>query len=208
MAPRRWTRERLLQEIQDLWEAGESLSTRNMSRLGYSGMVTAAYRPELFGSWRNAILGAGLDPKQALGRRRKWTRERILSRIKQLHAAGHDLSYAAAKREYQYLVVVASGPRYFGSWDAALEAAGLDYHRIRRRRRWTRGKILERIRHIYREGGALNWSTAKREQSALLAAASSDRHFGSWQAAVEAAGIDYAPTRGRAEARRNGGQEV
>ena len=207
MAPQRWTQGKILQEIQDLWEAGESLATRNMSRLGYSGMVTAAYRPELFGGWRNAIIEAGLDPRKAFGRQRKWTQTRILSRIGQLHAAGRDLSYAAAKRDHQYLVIVASSARFFGSWGAAVEAAGLDYHRIRKRERWSRQKILERIREIHREGGCLTWSVARREHSALVAAAASDRYFGSWRAAVEAAGIDHTAIRGRRRPGGDGRQE-
>jgi len=195
MGSRRWTREAIVEEIRDLWEAGESLSTRNLSRLGYSGMVTAAYRPGLFGSWREAVLAAGLDPKEAFRRQRKWTRERILNRIRQLHAAGRDLSYAAAKREQQYLVTVASAPRFFGSWEAAIEAAGIDYSTVRKRKRWSREKIIEHIREIHREGGQLSLADVKHSHSALVAAAASPRYFGSWRAAVEAAGIHYGMTR-------------
>ncbi len=186
-----------MEEIRDLWEAGESLSTRNLSRLGYSGMVTAAYRPELFGSWREAVRAAGLDPQEAFRHRRKWTRDRILSRIRQLHAAGCDISYAAAKREQQYLVVAASSPRFFGSWKAAVEAAGIDYSTVRKRKRWSREKIIEHIREIKRKGGRLRLTDVRQSHSALVAAATSPRYFGSWRAAVEAAGIRYRAIAGR-----------
>lgn len=203
MGPRHWTRDSILQEIRDLWEAGESLSTRNMSSLGYGGLVTAAYRPELFGSWRAAVMEAGLDPKEALGRRRKWTRERILGRIRELHAAGHDLSYGAAKHREQYLVVVAGLPRFFGSWRAAVEAAGLDYGRVRRRERWTREKIVERLRLLAPEGDRLSMAAARREHGALVAAAVSPRYFGGWRAALRAAGIECPAARRRSRKRED-----
>lgn len=186
-----------MEEIRDLWEAGESLSTRNISRLGYSGMVTAAYRPELFGSWREAVRAAGLDPQEVFRRRRKWTRERILSRIRQLHAAGCDISYAAARRKQQYLVVAASSPRFFGSWKAAVEAAGIDYTTVSKRKRWSRERIIEQIREIGRESSRLRLTDVRRSHSALAAAATSPRYFGSWRAALEAAGIRHRAIAGR-----------
>ncbi|MFQ6098605.1 MAG: hypothetical protein ACE5O2_12835, partial [Armatimonadota bacterium] len=173
MGRRKWTKERIIQEILALHKAGEPLSTRNMARLGYSGMVTTSYKPELFGGWRKAIRAAGLDPTKVCRRQRKWTRERIIERIQELHEAGQDLSHSAAKQNHQYLVVVAADEEAFGSWRAAVEAAGIKYERVSKHERWSKDKIIQRIRAIHKRGGRLSHEEAKRKYGPLVSAASS-----------------------------------
>jgi len=191
MSRRKWSREKIMEDIRALAAAGHSLSTRSMAELGYSGMVTTSYKPEYFGSWRNAIIEAGLDPKVVCRRKRKWTQERILQRIQELHAAGEDLSHSAAKRNHQYLVVVAISDRFFGSWREAVRAAGVDYEEVSKHEYWNRDRICERIRELARDGESLSHEDAKRYHGALVSAASSPRYFGSWGAAIRAAGLDY-----------------
>lgn len=191
MPHRKWTRERVLTTIRQLDRQGECLSTRRMAQLGYSGMVTTTYKEGYFGGWRNALRAAGLDPAQASRRQTKWTRERIIEHIRELHSRGDDLSHSAAKRRHQYLVVVAGDPRFFGSWKAAIEAAGFDYERICKHRSWTRAKIVEQIRELYRRGEHLSHEAVKRRYGSLVSAASSKRYFGSWERAIRAAGLSY-----------------
>ncbi len=195
MSRRKWTREKIIQTIEDLHTAGHSLSTRRMAELGYSGMVTTAYKDEFFGSWRDAIRAAGLDPKEVCKRKRKWTEERIIQEIQRLHRQGEDLSHSAAKRNHQYLVVVAVDDRMFGSWRNAIAAAGLDYERISKHRFWSKQRIIEEIQELHAQGEDLSHEAAKNSHGALVSAASSKRYFGSWRAAIEAAGLDYAKIR-------------
>ncbi len=162
-----------------------------MAALGYSGMVTSCYSHELFGSWWQAIRAAGLEPKQVCARRRKWTRESIVSEIRRLKRDGVDLSHSAVKRTHQYLVVATRREKQLGSWRAALEAAGIDYGAVRKHESWTREKVVDRIRELGRSGEPLNHQDAKRAHASLVSAASSSRLFGSWALAIEAAGIQY-----------------
>ena len=191
MSRRKWSQEKIIEDITRLQQEGHSLSTRSMAELGFSGMVTTSYKPEYFGSWRNAIVAAGFDPKEVCRRKRKWTSERILQRIKELHKGGEDLSHSAAKRNHQYLVVVAINSRFFGSWRDAVEAAGIDYDDVSKHEYWSRERISERIRELYGAGESLSHEDAKRNHGALVSAASSPRYFGSWGAAIRAAGLDY-----------------
>lgn len=191
MSRRKWSRERIIEEIERLQKEGYSLSTRSMAELGFSGMVTTSYKPEFFGSWRKAIEAAGFNPREVCRRRRKWTAEAILERIRQLHTEGEDLSHSAAKRKHQYLVVVAISPRFFGSWRAAVEAAGIDYQEVSKHEYWSRERIVQRISKLHADGESLSHEEAKRSHGALVSAASSPRYFGSWGAAVSAAGLDY-----------------
>lgn len=191
MSRRKWSRERIIEDITRLQAEGHSLSTRSMAELGYSGMVTTSYKPEYFGSWRKAIIAAGFDPKEVCRRKRKWTRERVLQRIRELYDSGEDLSHSAAKRNHQYLVVVAINHRFFGSWREAVEAAGIDYEDVSKHEYWSRERISERIRELHDGGESLSHEDAKRNHGALVSAASSPRYFGSWGAAIRAAGLDY-----------------
>ncbi|MFQ6132312.1 MAG: hypothetical protein ACE5R4_09780 [Armatimonadota bacterium] len=191
MGQRKWTRERVLREIRRLHRSGESLSTRSLARLGYGGMVSTARKPSFFGGWRNAIRAAGLDPEVVCRRPRKWTRERIVRRIRELWEAGEDLSHRAAKRRHQYLVVAAADHPDVGSWRAALAAAGLDYAEVSRHRRWSRKRIIAAIRDMHARGHSLSLAQATKRHGSLVSAASSARHFGSWAKAVRAAGLDY-----------------
>ena len=45
-----------------------------------------------------------------------------------------------------YPDVYAAAERLFGSWKAAIEAAGLDYSKIRRYKRWSREKVIKQIK--------------------------------------------------------------
>ncbi len=130
---RRWTRQAIIQEIHDLHGAGESLKTSNIRRLGYGGMLAAAYRDSSLGSWPAAVAAADLDYEEVAPCHRKWTRPRIVATISQLHQQGKDISYTAMKQHHPYLLVVARRPDNFGSWQAAVEAAGLDYKKVARR---------------------------------------------------------------------------
>jgi len=191
MDGRKWARGGVFGEFTKLQEEGHSLSTRSMAELGYSGMVTTSYKPEYFGSWRNAIVAAGFDPKEVCRRKRKWTSERVLQRIRELHEAGEDLSHSAAKRNHQYLVVVAISNQFFGSWREAVAAVGIDYEEVSKHEYWSKDRIGERIRELHAEGESLSHEDAKRNHGALVSAASSPRYFGSWGAAIRAAGLNY-----------------
>ncbi len=133
MPRRRWTYKRIIDEIRDLHAVGEPLDTRNMRRLGYGGMLAAAYRNPGLGSWRAAVEAAGLEYEEVVVRHRKWTRPRIVATIRQCHQQGKDLSYTGMKQQHPYLLVAARRADNFGSWQTAVEAAGLDYEQVARR---------------------------------------------------------------------------
>lgn len=131
--------------------------------------------------------------------RRRWTNESIIAEIQRLYREGENLSARNMQMRHSALFSSARSPSHFGSWRAAVEAAGLDYDQIRSQRRlgaWTKEGILEAIRRRYAEGKSLAPAAVRREDSRLFAAARSKRHFGSWSKALEAAGVDYTPIKG------------
>ena len=121
---------------------------------------------------------------------RRWDDGVIIGEILRRYYAQQDISYSGMSRENLSLLRAAVG--HFGSWQAAIESAGLDYAEIRRYKVWTNERIIERIRELHHSGQDLSWRHVSQcLDPALAAAATSKRHFGCWQAALEQAGLDY-----------------
>jgi hypothetical protein len=118
---------------------------------------------------------------------KRWTRDEVLKSIAVLEAKGEKLNSGHMARFHPGLGY--AGRQYFGSWEGAIKAAGLDYDSIRRKGFWTRAKLAERIRGLKRAGKPLHYSAAEASYGGLVGAANA--HFGSWRKAIEGAGLDY-----------------
>jgi hypothetical protein len=101
----------------------------------------------------------------------------VLNTIREGHASGVKLS----KLREQKLGIENAARRHFGQWRRAIEAAGLEPTR----RIWSRELIIAEILKRRAEGKSL--SSGNRHNINLNAAAG--RHFGSWTAALQAAGV-------------------
>lgn len=121
---------------------------------------------------------------------RKWNQDGIAGEILRRHETRQDLSYSGVSRED--LPLLRAATRYFGSWEAAIKAAGLNYDEIRRYKQWNEARIVERIRELHAEGHDLSWRhVSLKLDPSLAAAATKKMHFGSWREAIGAAGLDY-----------------
>ncbi len=155
--------------------------------------LTGAAR-RLFGSWNAALAAAGFDPEEIKREVRReesrlpsgsWTEEMALEGIRQAAREGQDLSAHRMQKWNSSLVAMAQ--HLFGSWGAALIAAGYAPDLVRRARAWTNGEILERIQALAARGADLSDRTASAYDQGFCAAAM--EHFGSWAKAVEAADV-------------------
>ena len=121
-----------------------------------------------------------------------WTKVKIIAAIKQLQLQNADLSPTAVQIENSALFSSARSRSHFGSWRAAVEAAGLDYDQFKRvKQRWTRDDITKRICELHDEGEDLLDPNFKVRHRSLYLAACAHRYFGSWRRAVEGAGLDH-----------------
>lgn len=170
--PKQWlSREQVLTAIWSRYQQGLPLcGVYKTDR----GLTYAARRH--FGSWATAVAAAGIPD----GWKHTWNRERLIAVLQTSGTPGQPL----ASRE------VRAGPRrvaseYFGSWHAALAAAGRTplSPQPAPHRRWTNQEVLTAIRQRSRQGRAMTM-TANR---ALARAAI--RRFGSWHKALGAAGV-------------------
>jgi len=190
---RRRNEEAIIQEIRQLYEAGEDLSYGHMEK-NHVALFRAAVRR--FGSWKEAVAAAGLD-YEMIRKYKVWTEERIIERIKELYEQGEDLSwYNVSESLDPQLAAAAIRKCRFGSWKKAVEAAGLSYDDIRKYQSWSEDRILERIRELYNQGVELNSKKIQQTDITLFTAAR--RRFDSWDNALDHAGLDYRSIRLRA----------
>jgi hypothetical protein len=182
----RWTRETILGEILRRYETQQDLSYSGLSRDNLPLLRAAARH---FGSYPLAVAAAGLDYDE-LRRYRNWTNDRIIARLQELASQDADLSWRHVSLKLDPTLAAAAVKRHhFGSWRAALEAAGLDYDAIRRYHDWDEKEVVRRIRERHSRGEPLHAKALEREDTALITAAR--RRFPAWHASLTAAGLNY-----------------
>lgn len=183
---RKWSKDLIAAEIRRLYRAGVDLNYTAVAKEQVA-LLRAATR--YFGSWRGAVEYAGLDYEE-IRRYRIWDRERIVQRIRELHAQGADLSWRHVSTQLDpQLAAAATRWQHFGSWSNAIAAAGLDYQKIRRYRAWDGPQITRELQALHAQGVDLSARSMERRDLALITAAR--RRFDSWERALAVAGLDY-----------------
>ncbi len=186
---RTWSKKAIVAEIKRRKRKGLSVNGETVSSED-RGLYNAARRHFGIGGWKKALLFAGINPKD-IDPNRKWTKRRILSRIRKLHRAGLPVyGYALIKSGQQNLV--AGAEKYFGSWRKAIEAAGLQWKKVRGVKKfywWTPDRVKSQIRYWANRGESLSLNSFRKDHGDLVGAAI--LHFESWSQAVYASGIDY-----------------
>lgn len=194
----RWSKKTIIERLRILHAEGADLSYARAEEENLHIVRAATWH---FGSWRLALEAAGLDA-DALARYQKWSRERIVERILELHAQGHDLSWrSVSTRIDPALAAAALRPNGFSSWRHAIAASGLDINGISRYGQWSQGRIVSEIKALHQASQPLSSKAAQCANPSLFCAAR--RRFGSWDAALGAAGLDASAIRLRKPRQQN-----
>ena len=130
--------------------------------------------------------------------KRIWQPEMIVEHIQSRHGRERLNSHYYATT---YPDVYAAAERLFGSWKVAIEAAGLDYSKICRYKKWSREKVIRQIKEAHVKGRLINSNAKQKNNKPLYMAAV--KRFGNWENAVKAAGIDYDEIRIRRSMTKN-----
>jgi hypothetical protein len=182
--------ERVIDELRERAERGHPLNSgANRGDWLYAAAMLA------FGSWRNAVVAAGFSYDDI--KIRPYTKAETIAMLKPLVATG-----APILSKEQEGRLVAAAHRHFGGWDEAMKAAGGDA----RARKWTRQRVLDRIREDRARGLKLNAVAVHRRDTNLYQAGR--RRFGTWAAALEAATGEADPIVDRLREERRAGRPL
>ncbi len=187
LARRAWSKSDVITEIRARHARGENLK---LSAKGMNPELTklAAAAIRYFGTWGKAIARAKLEDGYRARRMNYWTKERVRAAIRRLSRTPAKLQENQLLKENPALHDAAR--RLFGSRRAAIRAAGFHPFAFEARIWWTKRAVLVAIRQAQNQGCDLAPAYIRKNNVKLWKAAW--QHWGSWEKAVNAAGINYA----------------
>lgn len=178
---RPWRKEDIIALLKDQAASGVPVMKRNLrptsSRL-------AAWR--LFGSFAAALREAGVEHLAA--KRRRWSGTAVIEAIRTRKRAGQPVNCRIVAGTDRSLYWAAR--RYLGGWDEALRATGIDPEQVRLRHRpWTPDDVVRELIRRAEDGQPAICLSSIRPTTLRSACVT---HFGSFEEAAEAAGVDPA----------------
>lgn len=181
-----WSEAKVVDELQRLDGAGASTGWAELMESGQGGLVGAA--AVYAGGLPQGRAEAGVEPPERHKPVPRWNAATIELEIRERARTGQPLASSKAPQRF-----VAAARWHFGSWEAALAAAGIEASETRLQRApYTRAEIVELIRGMARDGTVVRPSTLK----AVVKLDTVRKLFGSVAAAIAAAGIGQVPMHG------------
>ncbi len=181
---------------------------REYEKYRYDSEPTADTITRRFGSWKEALIAAGIDPKDPEQNPNFLTDGEILEHLREIaRVVGHTPSvveYNALRRPHMACSTTVS-ERFGDRWEYAIEAAGLPE---RNSNRIERERIVKALQEIARK---LGHSPTKSEYKAnrakdMPSEKAISRSFNSWADALKAAGLK--PCKSILTGRRYSDEEV
>ncbi|MDD2403890.1 MAG: hypothetical protein PHV75_05415 [Victivallaceae bacterium] len=117
----RWSKQKVVDEIRRLYEAGEPVSSKNAQDKFKSLYMASIKR---FGNWGTAVQRAGIN-YESVRLRRCMSKEEIKKEVLELYRKGEDLAYPNMREKHQYLLAAAMKKLGNGSWAAARRHCGI-----------------------------------------------------------------------------------
>ncbi len=188
-----WTsanREALLAELRRRKTAGEPLRYGQIAK-EKSGQPLLKRARTVFGSWTAALGAAGIEPEGEKSRWPKAKKAAILAEIRRRERAGESLRSAKVAKEKWGRALRTRTETLFGSWNAALRAAG--FEPAKENSPWPRAgraAALAEIRRREKAGESFQTTKIEREKWGGPFLNRSTALFGSWSAALLAAGVE------------------
>jgi hypothetical protein len=142
--PRRLTRSAIIAELQALDRRGVRLTTPGLRDAGRNDLLSACWRH--FRGIANARRAAGLAEPEPKEWERRWSKADVVAAIQSAAKRGRDLAFSRVDPDLRR-----AGTNCFGTWSAALEAAGFDPDDIAVRRSVSRDELLDWLRELSHE---------------------------------------------------------
>ncbi len=137
----RWSPDSIVAQIQACDAVGEDLLHPDF-KVRHRNLYLAACAHRYFGSWRRALLAAGLNHEK-MRESRVWTKARIQRTIQEMATNGESLSWSSVEEKCPGIYRAARRRENFGSWHRALLEAGVASSGRRRGRRPNASKAMD-----------------------------------------------------------------
>lgn len=180
---RRWTEQLIVAELKRLGAAGVALTRAGLIAAGHSELAHAVNN---FGGLSRVRRAADLPFVRREAAQSPPSADAVLAELRRRAATGEPLASSKVPARLEY-----AGRLRFGSWGAAIAAAGLDYDSIRQPRQLSDEALFERLRALAAARPEMTLSELKTQTigSTLF------RRFGSLEEAARRAGLDEWPRR-------------
>lgn len=180
---RSWSKEAVAVALRERAAAGRSMTASAILEEDV-GLHLACVR--YCGSFAKAIEAAGID-REVKERETSWPPEEILRALRERAAAGKPCNAAAVQKEPGGGGLYKGAAKHWGTFDAAVEAAGIEVQRVRAKE-WTRESVCEWLRGRYKAGLPNTPSAVRDADWSVYNVAL--RLFGGVDEAVAAAGLE------------------
>jgi hypothetical protein len=141
--PRKWSRAAVLDALRRLHGEGLRISADDLREAGHRRLIDAAFT--YVGGLRRArsLVGIPEPARRSPATRLEWDDETIISEIRARHRTGEPLASSKVPRS-----LLDAARNHLGSWEDAVEAAGIDYDSVRLTRTYSDEELLEEIRTL------------------------------------------------------------
>ncbi len=173
---------------------GESLRSSKVAKEKW-GRALRDRAGKLFGSWNAALRAAGIEPEKENSPWRSANKTAILAEIRRRQRARESFQTRKVERTKWGNPLINRAKLLFGSWAAALLSAGVELPPglMSPWAQADKAVILAEIRWRKRTGESLGYSKVAAEPWGTALLKRSKILFGSWKAALLAAGVDLPP---------------
>ena len=180
----------IIAELRRRKRSGEPLFWREIADVP-AGPALLNRAVKLFGSWTGALAATGLDPFG--GRRHPWrtaSKAEILKEIRRRKRAGESLRHSEVVAEKGGQPLVKRAKKFFGSWNEALRAVGIEPEAGRSK--WAdadKKAILAKLRRLKVTGKTRSIPTVTKQKWGRALYDRTTELFGTWNKALRAAGV-------------------
>jgi hypothetical protein len=182
---RRWSAERVINELRDLDRRGVEMRAWDIKEHGTPGLLFALYK--YIGSIKRACQLARLPRPVRRVFGEPWDEDSVVDAIRSLHRAGKSVAMSKVDQRLYH-----AGRKLFGTWREAVEAAGLDYDKVRLvREAYTRKEVIALLRRLAKRHPNMVLSDVNRHPHGRAAR----KVFGTTARGIAAAGIKRWPAR-------------
>jgi hypothetical protein len=190
MPAKKWSKEKVLATISALHARGAKLSsTYSQQHRGPLYNAACAY----CGGWKQAIEEAGIPYEKVRISRPKrkvvWSKTIVIKKIRAMRRKKLPLNSNYIQKSHNKLYGAAY--KYFGGWQQAIEASGLDYAKVRKMvlQSWSKQKVVDEVSRRFAAGLSIAGAIVSEENRGLYLAARRYLGKGGWAKARMLAGF-------------------